>query len=222
MTTRRHLLPDAVQAYLQNVGTREHPVLQALREETSFHPWAHYQIGPEGGQLLTFLAEVVGAGRALDIGTFTGYSALTLALAMGPNGLVTTIDVDPGFHESAHRFWLDADVADRIEAIAGPAQEVLERLIAEDDRTGAYDLALVDADKEGYPVYYEQALTLVRGGGVIIVDNTLWRGRVADPDDHRARTAAIRDLNTLIHRDERVTPVILPLGDGMTLARKRP
>ena len=222
MTTRRHLLPDAVQAYLQSVGAREHPVLQALREETSFHPWSHYQIGPEGGQLLTFLAEIAGATRALDVGTFTGYSALTLALAMGSRGLVTTIDVDPGFHESAHRFWHDAGVADRIEAIAGPAREVLDRLITAEGRTGAYDLAFIDADKEGYPFYYEQALTLVRGGGVIVLDNMLWRGRVADPEDRRARTAAIRDLNALIHEDDRVTPVILPLGDGVTVAHKRP
>ena len=222
MTKRRHLLPEPVQAYLQTVSAREHPVLQALREETSAHPWAHYQIGPEGGQLLTFLAELVGARRALDIGTFTGYSALAFALAMGPDSLVTTIDVDPGFQEGAHRFWLDAGVGDRIEAIAGAAGDVLDNLIAAGDRIGAYDLAFVDADKEGYPSYYEQSLTLVRAGGVIILDNMLWRGRVADPEDHRARTAAIRDLNTRIHQDERVTPVMLPLGDGMTLARKRP
>jgi caffeoyl-CoA O-methyltransferase len=221
MTTRSMFLPDAVHAYMVEVGCREPPILARLRAETAALKEAHFQIAPEEGQLITFIVELVGARRTLDIGTFTGYSALAAALAMPPEGRVVSLDVSADFTGIARRYWAEAGVADRIELRLAPAAESLAALLAEGG-AGSFDFAFIDADKEAYHDYYEASLTLVRPGGVIGIDNTLWRGRVADPADRRPRTLAFRAFNAHVHQDPRVTPVLVPMGDGVTLALRRP
>lgn len=212
----RLMSPD-LYAYYSTIAWRESPHEAALRLATQALPEAHYQLAPEEGQLLRFLIELLGAKRFLEIGTFTGYSALNAALAMGPDGHVDTLDVEPRFVDVGRPHWQAAEVAERIDVHIGPALASLENLA----HSIPYDLALIDADKEAYGAYYERCLTLVRPGGVIAIDNTLWRGRVANPEDRREKTRTMRDLNAAIHADERVTPVIIPMGDGLTLARVR-
>ena len=220
MTLRSFHLPGPLHDYLVAVSCREQTAQRRLREETAELPEAHYQIAPEQGQLLAFVIESIGARRTLDIGTFTGYSALAAALAVPADGRVVTFDVTDRFATIARGAWQDAGVADKIEARYGPAVDGLQALL-DDGQSERFDFAFIDADKEGYPVYYELALALVRPGGVVALDNTLWRGRVADATDTRPRTAVMRALNADIHDDPRVTPVLLPMGDGITLARKR-
>lgn len=220
MNARIVHLPPRLYDYTLAVGTREPAILGALREETASLPQAHYQISASEGQLLSFLIELIGARRCLDIGTFTGYSALAMALAMPAPGRVVSFDVSIDFAAIAHRYWREAGVADQIEFVCGPAIDGLQGLL--DAGQGAsFDLAFIDADKEGYCAYYEISLALLRPGGVVAIDNTLWRGRVIDPKDTRTRTEAVRTLNRHVHQDRRVTPVLLPLADGVTLARKR-
>jgi len=214
------LVPAPVHDYLVAHGVREPAPARALRLATAALPEAYYQISPDQGQLLTFLIELLGARQVLEVGTFTGYAALVMALALPADGRVVTCDQEPRWPELGRPFWHAAGVAGRIELQLGPASATLARLIAE-GAVGRFDLALIDADKEGYPDYYQQALALVRRGGVIAIDNTLWRGRVLDETDQRPRTAAIRRLNQLIRDDPRVTPCLLPLGDGFTLVRRR-
>lgn len=221
MTTASIFLPQPIQAYLTKIGLREPAVLEALRARTAALPQAHYIIAPEEGELIRFLVELTGARRGLDIGTFTGYSALATALAMPEDGRVKTFDISEEFTAIAREAWADAGVADRIDLTLGPAVDGLQALVDQGE-AGQYDLAVIDADKEGYADYYEACLMLLRPGGVAMLDNTLWRGRVADPDDRRPRTEAVRALNEAIHRDQRVTPIVLPIGDGVTLALKRP
>jgi caffeoyl-CoA O-methyltransferase len=221
MTTGSIFLPEPIQAYLAEIGLREPAALAALRRRTAALPQAHYQIAPEEGELIRFLVELTGARAGLDIGTFTGYSALAAALAMPEGGRVVSFDVSEDFTAIAREAWAAAGVAGRIDLRLGPAIDGLTALI-EAGAAGTYDLAVIDADKEGYAAYYEACLTLLRPGGVILLDNTLWRGRVADPDDRRPRTEAVRALNAMIHGDRRVTPIVLPIGDGVTLALKRP
>ena len=214
-------LPERLYAYMLQVGCREPEVLARLREETAQLAQAHYQISPEEGQLLGFLLEAIGARLAVDIGTFTGYSALVAALSMPEDGRIVALDTSEEFTAIARKHWQAAGVADRIDLRLGPALESLDRLIAEDG-SGQYDFAFIDADKERYDAYYERVLTLLRPGGLAAVDNTLWRGRVIDPENHKAKTEAFRAFNAKLHGDERVTLVMLPVGDGVTLIRKRP
>ena len=214
-------LPERLYAYMLQVGCREPEVLARLREETAQLAQAHYQISPEEGQLLGFLMEAIGARRAVDIGTFTGYSALVAALSMPEDGRIVSLDTSEEFTAIARKHWQAAGVAERIELRLGPALEGLDRLIAEDG-TGQYDFAFIDADKERYDAYYERVLTLLRPGGLAAVDNTLWRGRVIDPENRKAKTEAFRAFNAKLHGDQRVTLVMLPVGDGVTLVRKRP
>ncbi len=211
------LMPPDLYAYYATIGWRESPAEAGLRQATQALPEAHYQLAPEEGQLLRLLIELLGAKRFLEVGTFTGYSALTAALAMGDACHVDTLDIETRFVDVGRPFWEQAGVAGRIAVHIGPAVETLKSSAIQ----GPYDLALVDADKESYRAYYERCLELVRPGGVIAIDNTLWRGRVANPDDKREKTVAMRNLNAAIHADERVTPVLIPMGDGLTLARVR-
>lgn len=213
-------LTDAVRRYVVEEGLREPDALRRLRMETSALAHAEYQIAAEIGMLLAFLAELTGARRALDIGTFTGYSALAMALAMGPEGRVVTCDRDETWTSLARRHWAWAGAADRIDLRLGAAGETLDALIAS-GWAGGFDMALVDADKRGYPRYYEQALTLLRPGGLMAIDNTLWRGTVADPADTGAKAMLFRRFNAFLRQDGRVAMVLLPLGDGLTLVRKR-
>ena len=221
MDTAKDIVSEGVSDYLRAVAADEPASLAELRAATAPHVHAHYQLGTEGGRVLMFLAELMGARRALDVGTFTGYSALALALAMGTEGRVVTVDVETAYQDIAQIHWRNADVATRITAMTGPAVEVLDTLILEQGEAGGFDVVFIDADKENYARYYEQALVLVRPGGLIALDNMLWRGRVADPANTNPRTVALRALNQKIRNDDRVTAVLLPVGDGFSIARKR-
>ena len=222
MPQRHRLIPEQIADYLRRWGTREPDPCAALRAETAADSRAHYELGPEEAQLLTLLVELTDASLIVEVGTFRGYGALALALAAGVNGHVITLDIDPEVQAAGRRHWEPAGVDARIDARTGPAADLLAALVDDPDYRGRVDLVVIDADKEGYPAYYEMALTLLRPGGVAVLDNMLWRGRVADADDHRERTVALRNLNAAIHGDARVTPVMLPIGDGVTVVRKRP
>ncbi len=218
---RRSLdLTDRLYDYLLAVSLREPPVLARLREETDALPLAHMQIAPEQGQFMALLVELIGARRTLDVGTFTGYSALAVALALPADGQVVACDVNPETAAVARRYWAEAGVAGKIELHLAPAGETLERLIGE-GRAGSFDFAFIDADKTGYDAYYEASLRLLRPGGLIAVDNVLWSGAVADPSQEDPDTTAIRALNEKIRDDGRVSLSLVPIGDGLTLARKR-
>ncbi len=220
MTRHRIEIDDRLHDYILAHSLREPEVLRRLREETAGLPGADMQIGPEQGQFMALLVELIGARRTLEIGTFTGYSALAVALALPADGQVVACDVSEEFTDVARRYWAEAGVADKIELHLAPALETLDRLLAE-DQAGSFDFAFIDADKANYGAYYERALTLLRPGGLIAVDNVLWNGKVveASPDD--SDTRAIQALNAKLKDDSRVTISLLPLGDGLTLARKR-
>ncbi|MBB4284864.1 O-methyltransferase [Roseospira goensis] len=213
-------LSDAVTDYVRRVGIDEPAPLAALRAETEAMETAHWASSPEQAALLGFLARLVGARRALDIGTFTGYSALAVAYALPPGGEVRAFDDSPDFAEIARRHWGRAGMNDRIHLHVGPAADGVEMLIAE-GQAGTFDMAFIDADKEGYDGYYEQALQLVRSGGLIALDNMLWKGTVADPANTTANTVALRDLTLKIRDDARVDSCLLPIRDGLMLVRRR-
>ncbi|MDQ2105274.1 class I SAM-dependent methyltransferase [Azospirillum sp. C340-1] len=213
-------LPEAIHRYMLGVSLREAPVQAKLRAETATLAEAHYQIAPEEGQILAFLVETTGARRTLDIGTFTGYSALTVALSLPADGRVVSFDVNEQWTALARAAWAEAGVADRIDLRIGPALDGLDTLLADGGSEG-FDFAFIDADKENYAAYYERCLRLVRRGGLIAVDNTLWRGRVADPEDRKEKTEAIRAFNAARLDDQRVALCMLPVGDGVTLLRRR-
>jgi predicted O-methyltransferase YrrM len=212
-------LDDTLRAYLISDGMREHPVLTRLREETQRMQRASMQVAPEEGALLAMLVRLLDARRVLEIGTFTGYSSTAMALAMGEGGRIVCCDLSTDWTDIARQAWTDAGVADRVDLRIGPAVETMDALLDEGAESG-FDLAFIDADKPSYDAYYEGCLRLVRTGGVIAIDNTLWSGRVADPSVHDESTDAIRALNAKIAADERVEPVIVPVGDGLTLARR--
>lgn len=213
-------LSERLSDYIRKVGMREDDDLRRLREETAAHPRAQMQISPEQGQLMALLIELIGARRTVEVGTFTGYSAMCVAKAMGPAGRLIALDIDEDFTAVAQRHWRDAGIADRIDLRLAPAAESLRKMVAAGE-SGAYDFAFIDADKTNYDTYYEYALALVRAGGLIGIDNVLWSGRVADADDTGADTLALRTLNAKIVADERVTMSLAPIGDGLTLVRKR-
>ena len=219
MTPRSLALTDPMQNYLWQVGFREPELLQSLRDETLHLAGAEMLLAPEQGQFMALLARLAGVERYLEIGTFTGYSALTVALALRPGGKCVTCDIDPDTSKIAQRYWREGGVADRIELRLGPALSTLDAMLGEGGHS--FDMAFVDADKENQLAYYERCLKLVRPGGLVLIDNTLWGGAVADPSDHDASTEAIRSFNTALHADQRVDIVLLPVGDGLTLARIR-
>jgi len=199
---------------------REDADLAALREETANHPWAGMQIAPEQGQLMALLVRMLGARKSLEIGVFTGYSAMVVAKAMGPTGKVIALDVSEEFTAVARRHWAKAAVADRIDLRVRPAVDSLEALVAAGD-SNTFDFAFIDADKANYDAYYEYALKLVRPGGLLAIDNVLWQGKVLDAADQTPDTVAIRALNEKIHADTRVDASMVPIADGLTLALKR-
>lgn len=213
-------LNDELYDYLLSVSLREPPVLARLREETAELPRAVMQISPEQGQFMALLAELMGARRVLEVGTFTGYSALVVALALPADGRVVACDVDEDTTAVARRYWAEAGVADRIDLRLGPAVDTLAGLLAE-GAAGTFDFAFIDADKENYDAYYESALALLRPGGLVVIDNVLWSGAVADPERQDPDTTALRALNAKLHGDRRISLSLLPVGDGITLARKR-
>jgi predicted O-methyltransferase YrrM len=220
MTRRTKPLTDEVYDYLLRVSLREPAVLRDLREETAGLERSEMQIGPEQGQLMALLVELIGARRTLEIGTFTGYSTLVVALALPADGRVVACDVSEEWTTIGRRYWERAGVAKKIDLRLAPARETLETLLRE-GRRDQFDFAFIDADKANYDAYYELCLQLVRPGGLIAVDNVLWSGKVVDSAVTDADTEAIRRLNAKIASDERVTLSLLPVGDGLTLARRR-
>jgi len=213
-------LTDDLVAYIRSVGLQEDADLAALREETAHHPHAGMQIAPEQGAFMGLLVRMLGARKTLEVGVFTGYSSMFDAKAMGPEGKVLALDVSEQFTAVARRHWAKAGVADRIELRLRPASESLKELVAA-GAADTFDFAFIDADKSNYDTYYEYALKLVRRGGLIAIDNVLWSGQVTDLSDQTADTVAIRALNKKVHGDRRVDAVLVPIGDGLTLALKR-
>ena len=220
MARRTSHLSEELYAYLLDISLRELPVMQRLREETASMEQANMQIGPEQGQFMALLVELIGARSVLEIGTFTGYSALAMAVALPENGVLVACDVSEEWTAIGRRYWEEAGVSHKIELRLAPALETLDALLAEGNAE-TFDFAFIDADKEGYDAYYERALELVRLGGLIALDNTLWEGKVADPAATDVDTEAIRAINAKLVLDERVTLSLIPVGDGLTLARKR-
>lgn len=220
MSTKSFFLDDHLYEYLLSVSLRDDPVAARLREETSRLAQSNMQIAPEQAQFLALLARLIGARRTLDVGVFTGYSALAVARALPEDGRVVALDVSEEWTAIAGRYWREADVDGRIDLRIAPALETLDALIADGGR-GTFDFAFIDADKQNYAAYYERCLELMRPGGLIAVDNVLWSGSVADPDDHEADTEAIREFNRKLHDDERIDLSLVPIADGLTLAAKR-
>lgn len=222
MTLRQTNSDDPLHAYLLAHSLRESAALAALREDSVAATGAqsYYAIAPEQGQFMALVVELTGARRILELGAFTGYSALAMALAMPDDGRLVTCDISEEWTAIARRHWAAAGVADRIELRLVPALDMLAALLAE-GRAGGFDLAFIDAVKEEYDACYEYCLQLVRPGGLIMVDNVLWSGRVADPAVNDGKTRAIRAFNDKLHADPRVSLAMVPVGDGLTLARRR-
>ena len=212
-------LDDALYNYLLSVSLREADPLRQLREETSRLPQAGMQITPEQGQFMALLVRLIGARRILEVGVFTGYSALAMALALPEHGRITACDINETWTATARHYWTMAGVIDKIDLHLAPALETLDSLIAE-GQAGLYDLAFIDADKQNYDGYYERCLALLRPGGLLLVDNLLWGGRVIAADADDADTRAIRALNEKIHRDPRVFSSLLAVADGLGLIVK--
>ena len=207
-------------SYYQSICLRESPILAQLRQETASQPLAVMQIAPEQGQFMAFLVQAIGARKTLEIGVFTGYSALVVALALPPQGKLIACDLSEEYTSIARRYWQQAGVADKIDLRIAPALETLDQLIAGGE-SNSFDFVFIDADKSNYDRYYERALQLVRRGGIIAIDNVFWSGRVAAADSTDNRTKIIRSLNAKIQQDERVNISIIPIGDGLTLAMKK-
>ncbi len=219
MSSRTLNLNDTVYQYLLNHTLREHPAQVALREATRTHPHAMMQISPEQGQFMALLIRLINARRTIEIGVFTGYSALSVALALPDDGKLLACDISDEFTKVGVPHWQAAGVAHKIDLQLAPALVTLDARIHAGEQ-GQYDFAFIDADKSGYDAYYERCLKLLRTGGLIAIDNTLWSGKVAVPAED-ADTLALQALNTKLLRDERVDISMLPIGDGLTLARKR-
>lgn len=217
---RNVTLTDTLYRYLVDHSVREPEVLRELREETAKLPMAGMQIGADQGQFMGLLAKIMGAKRCIEVGVFTGYSALAVALALPPDGRIVACDVSAEWTAIAQHYWKKAGVDGKIDLRLAPALRTLDQLIAQGEE-GRYDFAFIDADKGNYLAYYERCLRLLRPGGLIAVDNTLWSGDVADPANTKPDTVALRAFNDALHGDNRVDIALLPLGDGLTLARKR-
>jgi predicted O-methyltransferase YrrM len=220
MSNRTLVLTDQLYRYMLDHSVHEPDVLQALRQETAQHPMAQMQIAPEQGQFMALLVQLMGVKKALEVGVFTGYSALRVALALPADGRLVACDVSEEYTTIARRYWQQAGVADKIKLHLAPAVETLNHLL-ESGEAGTFDFAFIDADKTSYPTYYELALQLVRPGGLIAIDNVLWSGRVADPDTQDNRTQTIRAFNDALYQDDRIVLSLVPIADGLTLAMKK-
>jgi predicted O-methyltransferase YrrM len=214
------VLTDELQQYMVDVGVREPAILARLREETSVLPMHQMQIAPEQGAFMALLVEVMGAERCLELGTFTGYSSLAVALVLPPDGRIVCCDVSKEWTDIARRYWREAGVEDRVDLRLGPALETLDAMLAAGE-ANSYDFAFIDARKEEYDGYYERTLRLLRPGGLMAIDNIFQGGDVVDATDDSPDTVAVRALNEKIRRDERVSISLVPIADGLTLARKR-
>ncbi|MEH2324132.1 MAG: class I SAM-dependent methyltransferase [Nostoc sp.] len=207
--------------YLLSVSLREPEILLKLRQETANHPRSVMQISPEQGQFMRLLVQLIGAKKTLEVGVFTGYSSLSVALALPADGKIIAADVSEEFTAIARRYWQEAGVADKIDLRLAPGLETLDQLLAT-GQAETFDFAFIDADKQNYDAYYERSLQLLRSGGLIAIDNVLWSGQVANQEYQDESTQAIRALNEKLYHDERVTLSLVPIADGLTLAIKRP
>jgi predicted O-methyltransferase YrrM len=217
---KHYLSGEAVAQYVRRISVHEHPLLARLREETASHPRAIMQIAPEQGQFFQFLVALTGARQALEIGVFTGYSSLAVALALPADGHLTACDISEEYTSVARRYWAEAGVSHKVDLRIAPAAESLEQLLRE-GKASAYDFAFIDADKTGYDRYYELCLQLVRPGGLIVLDNMLYHGTVPGDEDHGLETAALRALNAKICQDDRVTASLLSIADGVMMAVRK-
>jgi predicted O-methyltransferase YrrM len=220
MTAKSTFVDKAIQEYIISTVVREHPVLTELREETSRLPQARMAIGPEQGALMQLLAHLIGARRYLEIGVFTGYSSLAMALPLPPDGCVLACDVSDEYTRIARRYWEAAGVAKKIDLRIGPALATLDQLRAR--KEPPFDVAFIDADKQNAGEYFERCVELVRPGGLILVDNVLWGGSVVDPSDQDEDTRALREVSIAASRDPRVEVALVPVCDGLLIAAKRP
>ncbi len=218
--SNKTFIDDRLYDYLLSVSLREPEILQQLRQETAAHPMSQMQIAPEQGQFMAFLVQLMGARKALEVGVFTGYSALSVALALPADGLLMACDVSEEYTAIARRYWEQAGVSAKIDLRIAPALETLEQLLAT-GHANTFDFAFIDADKSNYPNYYKLVLQLIRPGGLIAIDNVLWSGQVADPQVTDNRTEKIRSFNQMLYQDDRITLSLLPIADGLTLALKK-
>ncbi len=221
MATSTIKLTESIYRYMQEAAFREPEILAKLRIETEGIEEAGMQIAPEQGQFMSLIVSMIGARRAIEIGTFTGYSSLCVALALPPDGKLIACDTNQDWTDVARRYWREAGVAERIELHLAPASETLDALLS-DGAAGTLDFAFIDADKQSYDLYYERCLELLRPGGLVTLDNMLWSGAVADPARDDADTVAIRAITKKLQGDTRVDISLVPIGDGLMLARKRP
>ena len=213
-------IDESTYRYLVNTSVREPEIARRLREETQQLPNAQMQIGPDQGQFMQLLVQVLRAHKTLEVGVFTGYSALWVAMGLPNEGRIVACDISEEYTSVARRYWKQAGVDQKIFLRLGPALDTLDELL-KDDQAGTFDFAFIDADKTNYENYYERALQLLRAGGLIAIDNTIWSGRVADPSEQDPDTVAIRRLNEKLFHDERIALSMLTVGDGLTLAMKR-
>ncbi|MEL4894149.1 class I SAM-dependent methyltransferase [Crocosphaera sp. Alani8] len=220
MTNKTLGLDGELYRYFQEVSVRESEVLKQLREKTAEHPMGNMQISPEQGQFMALLVQLMGAKKTLDIGVFTGYSALVIALALPSDGQIIACDVNEETTKIAQQFWEKAGVTHKIDLRLAPALETLEELI-EKGQNNSFDFAFIDADKSNYDNYYEKALWLVKPGGLIAIDNVLWGGKVADNEITDNRTQRMRNFNQKLHQDTRIVLSLVPIADGLTLALKK-
>lgn len=219
MPSRSLGLDDKVYRYVLEHTVREHPVLAELRAATAGMKQGGMQIGPDQGALMQLLVKLLGAKRTIEVGVFTGYSSLAVALALPADGRLVACDVSEEWTSMARSYWEKAGVAGKIDLRLAPATQTLDALVAAGD-AGRYDFAFIDADKSAYREYYERCLVLLRKGGLVAIDNTLWSGAVVREDDRSADTLAIRELNDFVANDRRVASSLLSVGDGVTLALK--
>ncbi|MCP1675104.1 putative O-methyltransferase YrrM [Natronocella acetinitrilica] len=220
MTRRSLAMNDALQTYLQEIQAQPSPLEQRLMSETATLPGAKMQIALEQARFMRMLVAITGARRCLEIGTFTGFSALAVAQALPEDGTLLTLDLNPETTAIARRYWDEAGVGGKITARIGPALEAVAMLL--EDHEAGFDFIFIDADKANYPRYFELCVELIHPGGLILVDNVLWSGRVVDGDDHSADTEGIRAFNRLVRDEPRVDHCVIPLADGLTLARRLP
>lgn len=220
MSSKTHRLSDEIHNYIIDHGVRENIYCQQLREETASLPYAMMQISPEQGQFMQFITKLLGVKRAIEVGTFTGYSSLCVALALPDDGQLIACDINEEWTNIGKKYWKKAEVAKKIDLRLAPAVDTLHHLI-NDGQSNSFDFAFIDADKLNYPKYYELCLQLLRPGGLLGIDNVLWSGSVADPTVDTEDTNAIRMVNRLVHQDTRVYISMLPIGDGLTLVHKK-
>jgi predicted O-methyltransferase YrrM len=219
LSNRTLSIDDRIYNYLSDVTINEPELLRQLREETAQIEYSVMQISPEQGQFMSLLIKLMGARRAIEIGTYTGYSSICVASAMPDDGLLICCDISPQWTAIAEKYWVKAGLQDKIELFSQPAEPTLQKLL-DDGAEGTFDFIFIDADKQNYIMYYEMGLRLLRKGGLIAVDNTLWSGAVADPENTEPGTRAIRRFNDMLKQDDRISQSLLTIGDGLTLILK--